>query len=88
MNYAIFTPQEAILVEQIGFFKRVIKSLDTKQIKSISIQKSNWLYSLFNDGVLTIFNEGSNSHSMGEITFKYVYAPEQIKDRIHSIIKP
>lgn len=86
MNYAIFTPQEAILVEQLWFFKRTIKSLDTKKIKSISIKKSNFIYSLFDDGLLTIFNEGSNTHGMGEIVFKYVHKPEQVKDNIQHII--
>ena len=86
MNYAIFTPNEATLVEQLWLFKRNIKSLDITKIKSISIKKSNRIYSLFNDGLLTIFNEWSASHAMGEIIFKYVYNPEEIKSKIEKII--
>ena len=86
MNYAIFTPHEAILVEQLWFFKRTIKSLDTKKIKSISIRKSNRIYSLFDDGLLTIFNEGSSTHGMGEIIFKYVNQPEKVKNQIQRIM--
>lgn len=56
------------------------------KIKSISIRKSNRIYSLFNDGLLTIFNEGSASHGMGEIIFKYVYNPERVKNRIEKVI--
>ena len=58
------------------------------KIKSISITKSNRIYSLFDDGLLTIFNEGSNTntHGMGEIVFKYVQSPEKVKDKIENII--
>lgn len=87
MNYAIFTPHEAILVEQLWFFKRNIKSLDTKKIKSIEIKKTSFIYSLFNDGVITIFNEGWASHGAGELVFKYVNNPEKTKDRIQKIIQ-
>ena len=87
MNYAIFTPHEAILVEQLWFFKRNIRSLDVKKIKSISIRKSNRIFSLFDDGLLSILNEGSHSsNNMGEIIFKYVNQPEVIKERIHHVI--
>ena len=58
--------------------------IDTKKIKSISIRKSNRIYSLFDDGLLTIFNEGSSTHGMGEIIFKYVNQPEKVKDQIRS----
>lgn len=86
MNYAIFTPDEAILVEQIGLFKRKIKTLNTNKIKSISIKKTNFIYSLFDDGVLTILNEGSSSNQRGEIVFKYVHNPELLKEKIYSIL--
>lgn len=87
MNYAIFTPHEAILVEQIGFFKRNIRSLDVKHIKSITILKSNRIFSLFDDGLLSILNEWSHaSDNMGEIVFKYVHRPEEKKAEIQRII--
>jgi uncharacterized membrane protein YdbT with pleckstrin-like domain len=57
MNYAIFTPEEATLVEQIGIFHRNIKSLDIKKIKSINTKKSNLLFSIFNDGIITILSD-------------------------------
>lgn len=84
MNYAIFTPDEAILVEQIGIFNRNIKSLDIRKIKSITIRKKNIFFSIFNDGIITILSEG-NEHLWG-ITFKYVYNPEVVKEQIHNII--
>lgn len=87
MNYAIFTPHEAIMVEQLWFFKRNIKSLDIKKIKSISIKKSNRLFSLFDDGLLSILNEWSHSiNNVWEMVFKYVNKPEAIKDKIQYLI--
>lgn len=88
MNYAIFTPYEALLVEQIGIFKRDIKSLDSRKIKSISVKKSNFWYSMFDDGVIKILNEGTSTtqDGQGEIIFKYVHKPEEVKDNILRII--
>jgi hypothetical protein len=57
MDYAIFTPDEAILIEQSSIFNRNIKSLDITKIKSITIHKKNLFFSIFNSGVLTIINE-------------------------------
>lgn len=84
MNYAIFTPEEAILVEQIGIFNRNIKSLDIKKIKSINTKKSNLFFSIFNDGIITILSDTPDT--MGEIRFKYVHDPENTKEQIHNII--
>jgi uncharacterized membrane protein YdbT with pleckstrin-like domain len=61
MNYAIFTPDEAVLVEQIGIFNRNIKSLDIKKIKSITTRKKNLFFSIFNDGIITILSEGNQN---------------------------
>lgn len=85
MNYAIFTPEEAILVEQIGIFNRNIKSLDIKKIKWINIRTSNIFFSIFNDGLITITSDTSDHH-FGEIVFKYVHNPEKTKDKIQHII--
>lgn len=85
MNYVIFTPEEATLVEQIGIFHRHIKTLDIKKIKSIDIQKSNIFFSIFNDGLMTIMSEKNDVLWM--LKFKYVHNPEQAKDQIHKIIR-
>jgi hypothetical protein len=84
MNYAIFTPNEAVLVEQKGIFNRNIKSLDIQKIKSITIKKKNLFFSIFNDGIITILSEG-NQH-WWNITFKYIHNPEAAKEKIRNII--
>lgn len=85
MNYAIFTPEEAILVEQIGIFNRNIKSLDIRKIKWINIRKSNVFFSIFNDGLITITSD-TNDPNLWEIRFKYVHNPEWAKNKIQDII--
>jgi hypothetical protein len=57
MDYAIFTPDEVIFVEQINIFNREIKSLDVAKIKSITTRKKNLFFSLFDSGLLTIISE-------------------------------
>lgn len=84
MNYAIFTPHEATLVEQQWIFKRNIRTLDTNKIKSLNIKKSTLLYSIFNSGMLNIISEWSDE--IWEINFKYVHNPESIQSRIKQLI--
>gem|GEM_PF-4560533 len=84
MDFAIFTPDEAMLIQQNGLFNRDIKSLDLKKVKSISTQKPNLLFSIFNNGILTVLSEGQDT--LGDIRFKYVHNPEHAKELIHRII--
>ena len=84
MDYAIFTPDEAIFIEQVSIFHREIKSLDVAKIKSITIQKKNLFFSLFNSGLLTIISEWNEK--LWEIILNYVYDPELVKKNIHNII--
>lgn len=84
MDYAIFTPDEAIFIEQVSIFHREIKSLDVAKIKSITTQKKNLFYSLFNSGLLTIISEWNEK--LWEILLNYVYNPELVKKKVHNII--
>ena len=84
MNYAIFTPDDAILIEQKWFFKRSIKTLDIKKIKSISNKRSNILFSVFNSWVLNILSEWSER--AGEIIFKYVHDPDYAQAEIQRLM--
>lgn len=84
MDYAIFTPDEAIIIEQVSIFHREIKSLDVAKIKSITTQKKNLFFSLFNSGLLAIISEWNEK--LWEIMLNYVYQPELVKKNIHNII--
>ncbi len=84
MDYAIFTPDEVIFVEQINIFNREIKSLDVAKIKSITTRKKNLFFSLFDSGLLTIISEWNEK--LWEIVLNYVYKLEHVKKKIHEII--
>ena len=84
MNYAIFTPDDAILVEQKWFFKRTIKTLDIKKIKSINNRKSNILFSIFNSWILNILSEWNEKS--WEIVFKYVHDPDYAQSEIQKLM--
>lgn len=84
MNYAIFTPEEATLIEQASIFKRNIRTLDIKKIKSVNIKKTSILYSIFNSGMLNIISEGSEI--LWEINFKYIHHPEAAQSEIKRLM--
>ncbi len=84
MNYAIFTPDDAILIEQKWLFKRDIKTLDIKKIKSISNKRSNIIFSIFNSGMLSILSEGNEKS--WDIIFKYVHNPDYAQSEIQKLM--
>lgn len=84
MNYAIFTPSEATLIEQASIFKRNIRTLDIKKIKSVNIKKTSIIYSIFNSGMLNIISEWSEA--LWEINFKYVNNPESAQSEIKRLM--
>lgn len=81
MDYCVVTPEDVILAEQTGIFKRQLRTLDTSKIKSISVYKKELLLSIFNNGNMVFMSDGDDNN-MGEITVKYIYNPEQRKKEI------
>jgi len=84
MDYCIITPDEIILTEQSGLFKRWIRTLDVAKVKSISVQKNSLLHSLFNNWAIIFMSDGDDT--LGEIILEYVYNPEWQKSILHEII--
>lgn len=85
MDYCIITPDEIILAEQQGLFKRQIRSLDAIKIKSISTKKRSIINSIFNNGSIIFMSDGDET--LGEIILEYVHNPEKQKDILSEIIK-
>ncbi len=84
MDYCIVTPEEIILTEQSWLFKRAVRTLDAKKIKSIYIQKKNLIDSLFNDWSIIFMSDGDEL--MWEIVLEYIYDPEKKKEKLQDII--
>lgn len=84
MDYCIITPDEIILTQQHGLFQRSVRTLDVAKVKSITINKKELLYSIFDAWQMTFMSEGDDQ--FWEIIFDFVKNPEDQKERIQHII--
>ena len=62
MDYCIITPEDIVLAEQSGIFKRQIRTLDTSKIKSISVYKKRFFMSVFNNGSIVFMSDGDDNN--------------------------
>ena len=85
MDYCIITPEDIILAEQSGIFKRQLRTLDTSKIKSICVYKRKFLTSIFNNGSLVFMSDGDDNN-LGEISIDFIYDPEHKKTLISNIL--
>jgi hypothetical protein len=49
MDFALVTPKSLIMFNQTGIFKRDMATVDVDKIKTISVRKRYFLYSVFNN---------------------------------------
>jgi len=75
MDFAVVTPNMLITYDQQGVFKRQIRTINTQNIKTISVEKKWFIYSLFNNGDIVFLSEWDMKH--GDIKFEYLYKPEK-----------
>jgi len=87
MDYIIITPDEITAYDQAWLLYRSSTSLDTSNIKSISI-KQGWLWwSIFNYGSIIFYSEWDNwLQKVWQIQLNYIRSPRQYKKRITKII--
>lgn len=85
LDFIIVTPDLLIMYDQWGIFKRNIISTNEKSIKTISVQKSWLLYSIFNNGDLVFLTEWDAANN-GEITLRRVPKPEKRRKEIARIM--
>jgi len=57
LDFTLITPEEAISYNQTGILNRRVKTMQTEKIKTVSVQKSGLLFSLFDNGDIIIFAE-------------------------------
>lgn len=94
MDFSIITPQAFIRYDQTGFFKRTSKVIDLTHVRSVSVEKSGIINSLFNNGNLVVLSEWSDTsfwrdpkEDAGKVYFRYVKNPEQYSERIEMMLK-
>lgn len=91
MDFVIVNPIALIRYNQEGFFKRISKTIDLKEIRSTSVRKS-WLFdSLFNNWCLVFLSEAGeredDEHMRAwEIVFRYVHHPDLYNSHVNKLL--
>jgi len=84
MDFSIVTPMLLITYDQQWFFRRQIKTINVQNIKTISVERNGFLYSLFNNGDLIFLSEGDMDN--GEVFLHYLHKPEKRRHEIAQIL--
>jgi hypothetical protein len=85
MDFAIVCPSELINYNQSNLFARSSKTIKANTIKTISLDKSGFIKSIFNYGTLTFLSEWDEENKW-ELDIYYVYKPEQVKNEASRIL--
>lgn len=86
MDFTIVTPKNITYYDQTWFFWRTARTLDTAKIKTISVDKSWLIHSLFNYWDVKILSEWDTRWSW-DIQINYVFDPDKVKFSINDIIR-
>lgn len=94
MDFSIVTPQSFIRYDQTWFFKRTSKVIDLVHIRSVSVQRTWIINSLFNNWNIIVLSEWSDflwwkdsKENAWKIYFRYVYNPEYYSQRIEWFLR-
>ena len=85
MDFIIVIPNAIMMYDQWGIFKRDVITISSQSIKAITIKKSGFVYSLFDNGDIVILTEWDSERN-GEITFRRIPGPEERRDQIVKVI--
>ncbi len=85
MDFIIVTPDSFILYDQGWILSKKVVTVNEKSIKTISVDRPGLLYSIFNNGDITVLSEWDEDN--GEIVLKWIPKPEKRKDEITKILK-
>ncbi len=86
MDFSLVTPQYLTRYNQSWPLKRDIKASNVKNIKTITIEKNNLLYNIFDNGNLIFLSEWDRDND-GEIVLHYIKDPEAKKKEITRIMQ-
>jgi len=86
LDFVVVTPNELIYYNQEGILSRKWRTVDTEKIKTITVNKSGLIRSIFNFGNIVVLSEWDEQWD-GEINFSFVDDPENLKMKILQIIK-
>jgi len=84
MDFIIVTPDYLMMYDQAWILAKKVITVNEKSIKTISVERSGFLYSVFNNWDIIVLSEGDISH--WEITLKWIPKPEKRKSQIAKIL--
>lgn len=85
LDFVVVTPDKLIYYNQEGIFSRKWRTIDAEKIKTITVNKSGIIRSIFNFWNIIILTEWDEQWEW-EINFKFVDDPDNVKFRISEII--
>ncbi len=91
MDFVIIKPNSLVRYNQEWFFKRISKSIELENIRSISVRKSGFVNSIFNNWELVFLSEAGKRDddeywNVWEIVFRYVYHPDMVNSKISKLL--
>lgn len=85
MDFAIVNPKEVLSYNQTWLFTRTARTIDSKKIKTITVDKKWIINSIFNLWTIKFLSEW-DSWWNGDIELYFVYDPDSVKSKLKWII--
>jgi predicted membrane protein len=84
-DFILVIPSCMIMYDQRGVLKRNVVTISAQSVKTISIKKEKFLYSVFDNGDVVILTEW-DSHGDGEVILRRVPKPEKRRNQMAKLI--
>ncbi len=85
LDFTVITPRLVLTYDQKGIFKRHIKTINSDNVKTVSIMRAGFLYSVCNNWDLLFLSEWGEVEYW-EITLRYVFKPEKRRHMIAQVL--
>lgn len=86
LDFIIVTPDFLIMYDQGGIFSKKVITVNEQSIKTISIERKWFLYSIFNNWDIIFLAEGDVTDHW-DVKLKWIPKPEKRRDQIAKIMK-
>lgn len=90
MDFIIITSESITMYKQMWLFKKNLLTINANAIKSISVERKNLLYSMFNNWDLIFLSEAITTNNdekdYWKMTLRWVAKPEKKSNKITNII--
>jgi hypothetical protein len=80
----IVNPEALIEYNQTWVFMKKVITINEESIKSVTVERKGFLYSIFDNWDLVFFSEWDETH--GDVTLSYVKNPEEKRTQIEKIM--